>query len=114
MIAEPIAGGKEFPFSIGVLFLSEEIVVSQSPLRDCDGVVLQADLTVVIEHRDARGIVMPRIVRFLGKQHVVLAKLMNTRVRIFFWSVVPESEMAIAGDKIGAENAPIVLQTAHI
>jgi hypothetical protein len=26
---------------------------------------------------------------------------------------VPESEMAISGDQISAENAPIVLQTAH-
>ena len=56
---------------------------------------------------------MSRIVRFLGKQHVVFAKLMDTRVRIVFRSVVPESKMAVSRNKIGAEDAPVVLQTTH-
>jgi hypothetical protein len=56
---------------------------------------------------------MPRIVGFLSKQHVVLAKLMDRRTKIFFWTVVPEAEMALAWTKVGAEDAPIVLQATH-
>jgi hypothetical protein len=95
------------------LGLVKKIVVAQPPLCDCDGVVLQANFAVVIEHWDAGGVVMPEIVRLLGKQHVVGAKLMNACSRIFLRGLVPESKVTFPRTKVSAEDAPIILQAAH-
>ena len=96
--AQPVARGQEFLFSFVTRSLAEEVVVAQAPLRDRDGIVLQADLSVVIEHWNASGIVMATVIRFLAEQHVVFAKLMNARVRICLRSLVPEGELALPGN----------------
>src|ERR1700686_3879453 len=90
MFAEPVAGGQEFPFSCFTMSLAKEVVVAQSPLRNRDWVVLQSDLSVVVEQRNAREILRSLVIRLLGKQHVVFAKPMDTRVRICLRPVVPE------------------------
>ena len=72
--AEPVGDDKEFSAAFWVRAAAEEIVVSQSVLRDGDGVVLQADLAVIVELRNAAGIVEALIVGLLGEQHVVFAE----------------------------------------
>src|ERR1700686_3205255 len=113
MLAQPIASGKKFPLALFTSSLAREVVVAQSPLRNRDGVVLQADPAVVVEHRNASGIVIGGIIRFLAKQHVVFAKLMDARTRIGLRRLMPEGELALPRNKIGTEDAPIVLQTTH-
>src|SRR5580704_4171215 len=102
MPAQPVASGEESLSSFFILGLAENAVVAQAPLRNSDRVVLQADLAVVVEHRNTGRIVMSRIVSFLGKQHVVFAQLMDARARIRLRRVVPKSEVALSRDKIGA------------
>ena len=113
MAAQPVARREKSLSSFFTLSLAEEVVVAQTPLRNRDRVVLQADFAVVVEHWNTGRIVMPRIVRFLGKQHVVFAKLMDGRARIYPRRLVPKSKVTVSRNKVGAEDAPVILQAAH-
>ena len=113
MLAQPVACREKSLSSFFTLSVAEEVVVPQTPLRNRDRVVLQADFAVVVEHWNTGRIVMSRIVRFLGKQHVVFAKLMDARARIHPRRLVPKSKVALSRNKVGAEDAPVILQAAH-
>ena len=91
---EPLASTEESVSSLVTLVLAKEIVVAQSPLRNSDWVVLEADLAVVVEQWDTGGIVCAQIIGFLGKRHVVFSEPMNVRVRICLRRLVPEGELA--------------------
>ena len=88
--SEPVGGEEELSAALRVGGLAKEIVVSQAVLRDRDGVVLQADFAVIVELRDARGIVRTLIVGLLGELHVVFAELAGGGMGIFGGSFVPE------------------------
>ena len=113
MRAEPVGDNNEFSAAFWVGAAAEEIVVSQAVLRDGDGVVLQADLAVIVELRNAGGIIRALIVRLLGEQHVIFAELARSRVRILRGSFVPEGEVAFATDEVGAENAAVIAETGQ-
>src|SRR5580692_12569794 len=117
MAAQPVTCREKSLSSFFTLFctsgLAEEVVVAQTPLRNRDRVVLQADFAVVVEHRNTGRIVMSWIVRFLGKQHVVFAKLMDACTRIHLSRFVPKSKVTVSRNKVGAEDAPVILQAAH-
>jgi hypothetical protein len=91
----------------------EEIVVPQAVLRDRDRVVLQADAAVIVEQRHTGGIVGAGIVGLIREQHVVFAEFGGTRIRILCRSLVPECEMALPAEEVGAENASIVAETGR-
>src|ERR1051326_4525568 len=108
MVAEPVGDEEEFLTAVGIGGAAEEIVVSQAVLRDGDGVVLQADVAVIVELGDTGGVVSAAVVGFLGEEHVVLAECCRAGVGIFGGSFVPESEMAFAAEHVGAEDAAVV------
>ena len=51
----------------GIGGTAAEVVVSEAVLRDGDGVVLQADVAVIVELRDAGGIVGAAVVGLFGE-----------------------------------------------
>src|SRR5579863_8008732 len=113
MSAEPVTGGEESLLAfISVAFalaVAEEVVVAQSPLRNRDRVVLQANRAVVVEQRNSQRIILTGIIRFLGEQHVVLPEPMNACARVGSRCVVPEGELALSRKQISTEDASIVL-----
>ncbi len=111
--AEPVRDYEEFAASFWVGRAMVQVVVSQSVLRDRDGVVLQADAAVIVELRDAGRIVEAPIVRLLGEQHVVFAQFLDGRIRILRGSFMPERKVALATEKVGAENAAVVAEAGQ-
>src|SRR5262249_35255181 len=89
------------------------VVISQSPLSDRDRVILQPDLAVIVEHGNSRAVVVPSIVSLLQKWHVIFAKFSGRCIGIYFRTVVPKSELALARNEICAGNASIVIPPAH-
>lgn len=111
--AEPVGGEEEFSAAVGGGGAAVKIVVSQAVLRDRNGVVLQADVAVIVELRNARGIVVTLIVGLLGEGHVVFAEFGGGGVGIFRGSFVPESEMAFAAEEVGAEDSSVVAEAGQ-
>ncbi len=104
-------GGQEFFFSADISRVAIEIEVAESPLRDRNRVVLQADAAVVVQHGNASGIVVAAIVRLFREEHVILAKFAGRRVEVRLRRFVPESEMAfLPRHQVRIENAPVVMQ----
>jgi hypothetical protein len=93
---EPVGGYEEFSAAFRIGGLAEEIVVSHGVLRDRDGVVLQADFAVIVELRNAGGIVGTLIVGLLGELHVVFAEFAGRCIRIFCGSFMPEGQVTFA------------------
>src|SRR5580658_3911650 len=106
--AEPVGSDEELSAALGIGGAAVEIVVAESVLRDGDGVVLQADVAMIVELRDTGGIVGALIVGLFGEQHVVLAQFGGGRVGIPGGSFVPEGEMTFAAEEVGAENAAVI------
>src|SRR5271169_3991396 len=98
MRTEPVGNDKEFSPTLWVRAAPVQVVVSQSILRDGDGVVLQADPAVIVELRNAGGIIEALIVGLLGEQHVVFAEFARGRIWILSGGFVPEGEVAFATD----------------
>src|ERR1051326_1952699 len=69
---QPVGNQEKLFAALGIGGAAPEIVVAQSKLRDGDGIVLQADLAVIVELRNAGWIVSAAVVGFLGEEHVVL------------------------------------------
>src|ERR1035438_1239651 len=101
---KPIGGRKSLLPTNFVTALAETVVIREPPLRNCNRVVLQADGSVVVEHGNASAIVVPGVVRFLAKQHVILAKPAGSGARIDLGHLVPERQLASSGAEIGAED----------
>ena len=70
-------------------------------------------MAVIVELRNAGGVVEALVVRLLGEEHVVFAECVGGRVRILRGSFVPEGEMALAADQVGAEDASVVGETGQ-
>src|SRR5208283_3466491 len=109
--AEPVGSEEKFLSPFKIAALTEKVVVAQAVLRDGDRVVLHADTSVIVKQRNAVWIVSTRIVGLLGEQHVVFAEFAGGRMRIRCWSLVPEGEVALPTEKVGAEDASIVAET---
>src|SRR5579863_1755855 len=110
---EPFGGEEESLAAGGIGGAAEKIVVAQAVLRDRDGVVLQADVAVIVELRHSGGIVGALVVGFFGEEHVVLAQVGDSGVAIGGGSFVPEGEMAFATEEVGAEDASVVAERGH-
>lgn len=119
MRAKPIAGRENFSpvlatLILGILLLlpalTKQIVVSETPLRDGDGVILQADLASIIQHRNPGCIKVRGIAGLPRESHVILAQLADRRSRILLRRVVPEREVAIARSKIRRGNSIVIMQ----
>ena len=108
---QPVGAYEEFLAARWIGAAAKEVVICQAILRDGNGVVLQADLAVVVELRNAGRIVMPLIVRLLGEQHVVLAEVAAVCMRIRCGSFVPEGQLALATEKVGTEDAAVIIET---
>ena len=89
---------------------TEQVVISQSPLRDGNWVVLHADAPAVIEHGNASGVMRPGVIGLLEKWHIVFAECASGSVRVYFGNIVPELQLTISGEQIGSEYAPIIVQ----
>lgn len=111
--AQPVGTDEELSAAFGVRGAAELVVVSQAVLCDCDGVVLQTDCAVIVELRNAGGVIEALMVRFFGEEHGVLAQICSDRVRILRGSLGPEGEVALASDEIGAEDASVVAETGQ-
>src|ERR1051326_2094950 len=110
---QPVGNQEKLFAALGIGGAAPEIVVAQSKLRDGDGIVLQADLAVIVELRNAGWIVSAAVVGFLGEEHVVLTEFPGSGVRIFGGSFVPEREMAFAAEDVGAKDTPVVGEGGH-
>ena len=64
-----------FVTALLVLGAKKKIEVPQTPLRDCNRVVLQADVAVVVEQGNAGGVVGSGVAGLLEEGHVVFAEL---------------------------------------
>ncbi len=64
--AEPIGDYEEFSAALRIGSAPIQVVVSQPVLRDGNRVVLQADLAMIVELRNASGVVEALIVRLLA------------------------------------------------
>jgi len=113
MCAEPVGNYEKLFSSPWVCSSLPQVVVSQSVLRDRDGIVLPADLAVIVEQRDAFGVVGSLVVGLIGEEHVVLAEFVGDGVWILRRGFVPEREMALAAENIGAEDASVVGEMGH-
>ena len=107
---EPVCGEKEFALAFGICGAAKEIVISQGVLRDCDGVVLAANLAVIVKLRDAVRVVDALVVSFLGEEHVIFAEVAGGGIEILRGSFMPEGEVAFAAEEVGAEDAAVVVQ----
>jgi len=110
---EPVRGEKELALAFGICGAAKEIVVSQGVLRDCDGVVLAANLAVIVKLRDAVGVIDALVVGLRGKGHVIFTEVTGGGVEVFRGNFMPEGELALAAEKIGAENAAVVVQAGQ-
>lgn len=116
MLDEPIGNPHEDLTAIYFSSAEEQVVIAQPVLRDCDGIVLSSDLAAVIELGYAGGVVNASVVRFLCEQHIVLAEFAGVRIEIFFRSFVPEGKVTLPAEKIGANDAAVIVearQTLH-
>src|SRR5437764_4992335 len=96
MRAEPVARGQEFFLALFLVRSQKKIVISQTPLRDCNRIVLKADVSVVIQQRNTCGIALPRIVGLLKKWHVIFAEFVDLSIGVDLRHIVPEGELALA------------------
>ncbi len=112
--AQPVGNQEEVRASGRISSASPEVVISQSELGDGDGVVLQADMSVIVELGNTGGVVGALVVGLLGKEHVVFAEFVGCGVRIVHRSLMPKGEVALAAQKIGAEDATVVGETRQL
>src|SRR5579859_3215294 len=110
---QPVGNQEKFLAAFWIGSAAPEVVVAQSKLRDGDGIVLQADVAVIVELRNAGWIVSAAVVSFLREEHIVLAEFAGSGVRIFGGSFVPEREMAFAAEDVGAKDTPVVGEAGH-
>src|SRR5437867_12305337 len=89
---------------------TEKVVISESPLRDSNRVVLHTDAAAVIEHRNASGVMRPGEIGFFENWNLLLAECASGSVRVYFGNMVPELRLTISGEKLGSESRPIILQ----
>ena len=113
MSAEPVRYAEELLLTAGVAGALPKVVITQAVLGDSDRVVLQADVSVIVELRNAVRVIGTLIVRLFGKEHVVLAEFVQSDVGILRGSLMPESEMAVAAEEIRAENASVVIESGQ-
>src|SRR5215472_11882019 len=106
--AEPFGDSKEPLFAFDTPATAPKVVAAQAVLRNRDRVVLQADVSVIVELRDALYVVGAPIVGLFREWHVVFAEFGGAGVRIFCGSFVPEGEMAIASEEVGTEDSAVV------
>src|ERR1700756_550810 len=108
--AKPIARREDLPSMPLLGPPTEEVVISESPLRDGDWVALHPDAATVIEHGNASGVMRPGVIGLLEKWHVVFAKGASWGVRIYLGNIVPELQLTISGEEIGSEYTSIIVQ----
>src|SRR5215831_11884558 len=111
MGAKPICNQKKFPTAIRITGAPPKVVVAQSVLGDCNRVVLQADLAVIVQLRNADGIVGSLIVGLLGEGHVIFPEFGDRCVGVFSRRLMPKGQVALPAQQVGAENAAIVVET---
>src|SRR5947208_7366448 len=80
------------PMSL-VVGSAKRIVVSESPLRDSNRVILHANASVIIQHRNAAQIAWAGVFRLLAECHVVLAQRVCRGIVVEFGGIVPETEL---------------------
>lgn len=108
--AEPVGDAEELFFSVGLAGTVPQVAVSQTVLSDGDRVILQTDMTVIVELGNAVRVVGSLIIRLFGEEHVVLAELTRARVMIFRGFFVPESEVTIAAEYIGTQDTTVIAE----
>jgi hypothetical protein len=111
MPAEPLGGETKVPPIFLFTSSAKEVVVSESPLRDGNRVVLRSDGPMVIQHRNAVLVAGANISGLLTERHVVLAQRMGWGILVDFSRVVPETKLTCAGQQVSASNAAIILQS---
>ncbi len=113
MLNQPIGYGEDLVAMRAESVSPKQVIVSQTILRDGDGIVLTADSSLIVEQGNVDGIEGPGIVCFFAKQHVVLAQFVCQSIGIFFRRFMPKTEMAAASEQIGTRNAAIVVEAGH-
>ena len=108
---EPGCNQKEFFPTNWIPSCLPEVVVSQAELSNRDGVVLQAYAAVVVELRNSRSVEGSVVVGLLGEGHVVLPQFRRRCTWILSRCLMPEREMAVAAEQVGAEDSSIVAET---
>src|SRR5579883_1271013 len=103
---QPIAGSEE-PVA------PELWIVPLPVLGDGNGVVLRADLAAVVEQRDAGLVEGTGVIGLPRKRHVVLAQLIVAGPRVGFRMFVPERQLAVPPENVGANNALVIGETFH-
>src|ERR1700757_5005591 len=114
VVTKPVRRPEGFLGADWIATGAELVVISETPLRDRDGVVLESDGAAIVEHRDAVGVVVSGVIGLLAKQHVVLTDSAGVGLKgawIDGWRFVPEAQLALPGAEVGAENAPVVVPT---
>ena len=76
--------------------------------------LLQADFAAIVELWDAGRIIRTLVVGLFGEEHVVLAEIAGAGIRILGRSLVPEGEVAVAAEEVGAEDASIIAETGQV
>src|SRR3954464_3568790 len=109
---QPVGSLPEFSLVLRIFRSAEEVVISQSPLRNCDGVVLQSDLAVIIQHGNSHGIAGPLVASLLYKRHVVLAQFSDWGIPVHFRRLMPEGKLAPARDQVGPKDTTVILIAA--
>src|SRR2546423_2479752 len=110
MLDEPVGNIQEFFSALDVGGAAEAVVVSQSILRDCYGIVLSTDCAAIIELWNSSGVVDASVVCLFGEGHVVFAEFTWSGTGILHGRFVPEGEMTLAAKKIGADYATVITE----
>src|SRR5207245_1610423 len=106
--AEPVARSEELFLALFLAPAAKQVVIPQAPLSDGNRVVLQADLSVVIQQRNTSRIVGATIIGLLEERHVVFAKFCDGCAGIHLRLIVPEGKLAFAWDEVGTAYTPVV------
>jgi hypothetical protein len=78
-------------------------------LGDGDGVILKPHFAVVVEERDARLIVLARVVSLGGERHIILAQFSKMEALVDLWHLMPEGQVALLGSEIGGEDTAVII-----
>src|SRR5438128_10207457 len=89
----------------------KQVVVSQSPLRDRDGVVLKSNLSAIVQHGNAIGVMVSCEERLLSETHVILAETIDRSIKVQLSRVMPKTELAFAGEEVGTANPAIIVHS---
>ena len=89
----------------------EQVVIPKPPLCDGDRIVLEADLSAIVEHGDTVGVIMSRVVGFFRERHIIFVELIGPQVAIEGGRLVPKRELALAGEQVSAEDSLVVAQS---